>query len=332
MRRPGNALLLAVTFAACRAHMPPPLTPPFSFPMTESVRAVRELESRQAEYLAGPDAWMYWQAVAQYRSLAGDRAGALEAWDRAIPPREAEAPSLEGFGPEPAADVVLREAERRRAVFLNEAHHDARHRDFTRSLLAGLRARGYRYFAAEAFSPDAAEKAAAGEPPESWGGYLSEASFSALAAEARSQGFELVAYEEEGEPCTDPPGDPQFCANRRDRAQAENLKARVFDKDPGAKLVVHAGFDHVRKDGRGAWKTMAGEFRRLTGTDPLSVDQVELSSRGSEARDPAALRAVVAAFRPEGPVILSSSDGRGWLLPGDEAAYDFHVVHPRASR
>ena len=113
---------------------------------------------------------------------------------------------------------------------------------------------------------------------------------------------------------------------------AENLKARVFDKDPRAKLVVHAGFDHVRKDGRGAWKTMAGEFRRLTGTDPLVVDQVELSSRGSEERDPAPLRAIVSAFRPEGPVILSSSDGRGWLLPGDEAAYDFHVVHPRPAR
>jgi hypothetical protein len=299
--------------------------------MTEAGRAVRELDLRREEYLAGPDAWMYWQAAAQYRSLAGDRAGALEAWDRAMPAQEGETPSLEGFGPEPAAAVVLREAERRQAVFLNEAHHDARHRDFTRSLLAGLRALGYRYFAAEAFGFDAAEKAAAGEPPAAWGGYLSEPAFAALAAEAQRQGFELVAYEDEGGPCSDPPGDPQFCANRRDRTQAENLKARVFDKDPQAKLVVHAGFDHVRKDGRGAWKTMAGEFRRLTGTDPLVVDQVRLSSRGSEERDPAALRAVVAAFRPEGPVILSSSDGRGWLLPGDEAAYDFHVVHPRSS-
>lgn len=309
--------------------MEPPLTKPFSFPMTDAGRAVRELESFQERYLASPDAWMYWQAVAQYRSLAGDRAGALEAWDRATQTKDRETPSLEGFGPEPADSVVLREAERRHAVFLNEAHHDARHRDFTRSLLVGLRARGYRFFAAEAFNGEVAEKAAAGEPASAWGGYLSEPAFAALAIEAQRLGFELVPYEDEGGPCSDPSGDPDFCSNRRDRAQAENLKARVFDKDPQAKLVVHAGFDHVRKDGRGAWKTMAGEFRRLTGTDPLVVDQVELSSRGSEARDPAALRAVALAFRPEGPVIVSASDGRGWLLPGDEAAYDFHVVHPR---
>ena len=312
--------------------MPPPLPSPFSFKFSDAARAVSVLEQNREAYLAGPEAWMYWQAVAQYKAQAGDRAGALTAWDLAATPKEKETPALDGVGPEPAADVVLREAERRRAVFLNEAHHDARHRDFTRSLLAGLRARGYRFFAAEAFDRDVAEKATAGEPPSAWGGYLGEPSFSALAAEAQRQGFVLVPYEDEGGPCSDPPEDPQFCANRRDRAMAETLKARVFDLDPRAKLVVHAGFDHVRKDGRGAWKTMAGEFRRLTGTDPLVVDQVELSSRGSEDRDPAPLRAVVSAFHPEGPVILSASDGRGWLLPGDEAAYDFHVVHPRPVR
>lgn len=322
-------LPLAVLAAGCRASLPPPLPKPFAYPMTAPGKAVLELERDRDRHLASADAWMYWQALAQYRAQAGDYDGALAAWDRPGGEGKSPAPALEGFGPEDAAAVVWREAERRQAVFLNEAHHVPLHREFTRSLLAGLRERGYRYFAAEAFSPDAPERAAGGVPVRALGGYASEPRFAALVSEALRLGFVLVPYEDETGPCADPPGDANFCANRRDRAMAENLKARVFDRDPRARLVVHAGFDHVRKDGRPGWRTMAAVFKEVTGLDPLSVDQVELTGRSAPAFDSPAYKALLDAFKPEGPVIVSREDGRGLLLEGHEGAFDFHVLHPR---
>ncbi|TBR24325.1 hypothetical protein EPO15_04280 [bacterium] len=327
MRR--SSLVLAALLGACRAHMPEPLPKPFSFAMSDGGRAVLELERLKDRYLASPDGWMYWQAVAQYRALAGDPAGALAAWDRPGAEDRGAAPDLSAVGPEDAVTLLLREAERRQAFFINEAHHVPRHRAFTRSLLAGLRARGYRYFAAEAFSEVDPELVSRGGPSRATGGYVNDPQFAELVREALRLGFVPVPYEDQGG-CSDPPEDPNFCSNRRDRVQAENLKTRVFDRDPLAKLVVHAGFDHIRKNGRPGWKTMAGEFRRLTGIDPLSVDQVELSEHSSPEFEKAGYKAALEAFKPAGSVVLAASDGTGWVQAGDAGAYDFHVLHPRS--
>ncbi|TPW20946.1 MAG: hypothetical protein FD126_1180 [Elusimicrobia bacterium] len=330
MRRSLSVLLSAGLLGACRGHMPVPLTKPFSFPMSEAGRAVRELEQRRAEYLVGPDGWMYWQAVAQYRALAGDPAGALAAWDRPGQEDKGTAPDLSDVGPEDAVALLLREAERRQAFFINEAHHVPRHRAFTRSLLAGLRERGYRYFAAEAFSATDPDLASRGAPTRQTGGYVNEPQFAELVREALRLGFVPVPYEDDT-PCDPPPGDQNFCANQRDRVQAENIKARVFDRDPRAKVLVHAGFDHIRKTGRPNWKTMAGVFRSLTGIDPLTVDQVEMTERSAPAFEKAAYRAALEAFKPAGSVVLAYPDGRGWVPAEDAGAYDFVVVHPRSA-
>lgn len=328
MRR--SALALTALLAGCRAHMEAPLPKPFSYPMAEGGRAALALERHRERYLAGPDAWMYAQALAQYRALAGDYRGALAAWDETGAKDRGAAPDFEGVGPEDAATLLLREAERRQAFLINEAHHDPRHRAFTRSLLAGLRERGYRYFAAEAFGEEDPDLAARGAPSRATGGYVSEPQFAELVREALRLGFVPVAYEDQN-PCADLPGEPDFCPNQRDRNQAQILKSRVFDKDPRAKVVVHAGFDHIRKNGRGKWRTMALVLRELTGVGALSVDQVELAERSAPAFERAAYKAALEAFKPEGPVVLSAADGTGWVLPEDKGAYDFHVLHPRAA-
>lgn len=328
MRRP--ALALTALLAGCRAHMEAPLPKPFSYPMAESGRAVLELERYRDRYLAGPDAWMYAQALAQYRALAGDYPGALAAWDQPGSEDRGAAPDFEGIGAEDAATLLLREAERRQAFFINEAHHAPRHRAFTRTLLAGLRERGYRYFAAEAFGEEDPDLAARGAPSRATGGYVNEPQFAELVREALRLGFVPVAYEDQS-PCADPPEDPDFCANQRDRNQAQTLKSRIFDRDPRAKVVVHAGFDHIRKNGRAKWRTMALVFRQLTGVDPLSVDQVELDGRSATAFERAAYKAALAAFAPTGSVVLAGGDGTGWVRPEDKGAYDFHVLHPRSA-
>lgn len=325
----GPPLLMAV-LGACRAHMEPALPKPFSYPMTDGGRAALELDRLKDRYLASSDVWMYWQAVAQYRALGGDPAGALAAWDRPGMEDRDPVPDFSEVGPEDAATLLLREAERRQAVFINEAHHVPRHRAFTRSLLAGLRARGYRYFAAEAFGEQDPGLEARGAPSRDTGGLVNEPQFAELVRDALTLGFVPVPYEDQGR-CSDPSGDELVCANERDRAQAENLRRRVFDRDPQAKVLVHAGFDHIRKNGRPNWTTMAAVFRSLTGVEPLSVDQVELSERSAPPFERAAYRAALAAFKPAGSVVLAAGDGKGWVGAEDRGAYDFHVLHPRSA-
>lgn len=297
--------------------------------MTEPGLSVLKLERYRERYLAGPDGFMYWQAVAQYRALAGDLPGALAAWDRPGLEDHGDTPDLSGISPADAVTVLLREAERRQAFFINEAHHVPRHRAFTRSLLSGLHARGYRYFAAEAFGELDPGLESRGTPSRATGGYVNEPRFAGLVSEALRLGFVPVPYEDQL-PCSDPPGDSVFCSNQRDRNQAENLKRRIFAKDPRAKVLVLAGFGHIRKAGQGRWKTMAMAFRELTGVDPLSVDQVGMDERSAPAFERAAYKAVLAAFKPAGSIVLVDADGKGWVKPEDAGAFDFQVVYPRS--
>jgi uncharacterized iron-regulated protein len=44
-----------------------------------------------------------------------------------------------------AKDYILERAKKEKIIIINEAHHNARHRSFTCSLLQGLYEDGYRY-------------------------------------------------------------------------------------------------------------------------------------------------------------------------------------------
>jgi hypothetical protein len=90
---------------------------------------------------------------------------------------------------------------------------------------------------------------------------------------AKELGFKLIAYEtsERG-----PDGDASF----RDRTQAANIKARVFDGNPDAKVFVVAGRLHaseiVAPDG---WTPMAASLKKSTGIDPFTVYAPTMSQR-----------------------------------------------------
>ncbi|WP_020567511.1 hypothetical protein [Neolewinella persica] len=55
----------------------------------------------------------------------------------------------DNFSPVSAIATLLQDAEKHEIVIINEAHHEPRHRVFTRQMLQGLYDRGYRYFGLE---------------------------------------------------------------------------------------------------------------------------------------------------------------------------------------
>jgi hypothetical protein len=217
-----------------------------------------------------------------------------------------------------AADVVARLAAGRRIVMVNEAHHDGHTRELTLALLPRLRALGFTHFAAEALGDGDPDLARRGYPNAASGSeYLHEPLYGEIVRTAARLGFVLVPYDGRA---TD--------TVARETEQARNLYQRVFKQDPAARLFVHAGYAHVDKaKGRlGSVQPMAAQLARLTGFDPLSVDQTTFrDARSDNALDP--YHRLVAAFRPRRPIALvSRGDGKAWSAAPKQ--YDVSVILP----
>jgi hypothetical protein len=249
--------------------------------------------------------------------LAGVRAmslptlrGRIATSERAIPAR---------YKPEDAVAVVAREARKTRLVIYGEEHHLPQTRSLYEALLRALRREGYRYLAAETFE-DEVMSPGFRYATYGTGVYTKDPVYASAVRTALKLGYELVAYEARGD---FPAGDQNY----RDRTQAENLKARVFDRDPGAKVFVIAGRAHAAEStASDGWTPMASVLKRLTGIDPLTLYSPAMTERLTrEEEDP---RYVDATSRGlvRRPTIFA--DGAGGLL-GSAGSFDAYVFFPR---
>ena len=236
--------------------------------------------------------------------------------DSSQPKRKAPSPP-EAFAPVAAVDAIARAAADRRAVFVNEAHHVPQHRLLTLALLARLREQGYRYFAAETFSQEDPALNDRDYAVNSTGFYSNEPLFAQVVREARRLGYTLVPYEAKTPASQD----------ERERGQAQNLKERIFDKDPQAKVLVHAGYAHIEESGLlGDAPPMAMRFRELTGIDPLTVDQTMMTERTRPELEVGTYRELEAKFKFSEPTLFTV-EGELWSArPG---VVDATVFRPR---
>jgi hypothetical protein len=113
----------------------------------------------------------------------------------------------------------------------------------------------------------------------------------------------------------------------REDEQARHLVERVFRAQPQARLFVHAGYAHVHKHtGYLDAEPMAMRLKRMSGFDPLSVDQTMLRPIDArrEYRD---YRGVVQRFAIRSPaVLLRERSGNAWSLEPEH--YDVSVILP----
>ena len=116
----------------------------------------------------------------------------------------------------------------------------------------------------------------------------------------------------------------------REAGQAQNLFDRVFAHDPNARLVVAAGYAHIDKaTGRlGAARPMAMALEKLTGIEPLSIDQAQFIQAGDDPGDDYhQLQARFPATSSE--VLLDRQTGKPWTAA--PKLYDVSVIAPPAS-
>jgi hypothetical protein len=249
--------------------------------------------------------------------LAGVEAMSLPTYRRKAP--SVETPIPVSYKPESALNVIEREARKTRIVIYGEEHHLPQTRSLYEPLLRVLWRQGYRYLAAEAFedkvmSPDFRS------PDYQSGYYLLDPVFASAVRVAKDMGYKLIAYDtkERG-----PSGDESF----RDRKQAENIKARTFDLDPHAKVIILAGRAHASEEtAPDGWTPMASVLKRLTGVNPLTLYAPRMSQRLTpEEEDPLYRFATSRGLVRQPTVFVNRSEGR--LLGSD--SFDAYIFWPR---
>ncbi|KAA6439347.1 hypothetical protein FEM33_13870 [Dyadobacter flavalbus] len=181
------------------------------------------------------------------------------------------------FRPVAANSYIAERAAKEQIVIINEAHHSPLHRVFTLSLLQDLYHCGYRYFGAETIGFADSLLNQRKYPLRSTGWYSVEPQYGELIRQALKIGFYVFDYEARTmEAFQD--------GKRREISQARNIQA-VLAKDPQAKILIHAGFDHIREDQvGGSWgKAMAGRLKEFTGINPFTINQEMMTERSSAA-------------------------------------------------
>ncbi len=235
-------------------------------------------------------------------------------------------PDLSQARPEPAIEAIVRAAEGKRVVMINEAHHSPRHRAFSHQLMLALRKAGFTHFAAETFCNGCQTLLAGGAPTRQTGYYTMEPVFGDLARQAAAAGYKLVGYEmrfDQMPPTGTNPATAE-AINHRERAQAENLKAQL-DADPAMRVLVHVGFGHLNETSpERATHLFGGRLKEL-GEDPLTVDQIEGTPQADAAYDSALYRAYVTRFgAPAAPVVLVNDPAHRFSIN----LVDLSVIHP----
>ena len=250
--------------------------------------------------------------------LAGVRAMSLPSLSRRGQPG-VETPIPAAYQPEEALSVIEREARKTRLVILGEEHHLPQTRSLNEALLRLLWAQGYRYFAAETFD-DRVMSDEFKYPDFRSGFYTRDPVFAAGVRTAKGLGYKLIAYETKDR---GPAGDSSF----RDRTQAENIKARIFDRDPQAKVFIVAGRLHASEEpAPGGWTPMAAVLKRLTGINPLTLFAPTMSQRLTpEEEDPYYRFAISRGLVKKPTIFVNKAEGR---FLGFEGYCDAHIFWP----
>lgn len=272
--------------------------------------------------------------LSQYAAFLGDEATALGLQERPRDPA-ASLPDLTGAEARDAMAVILERAADARVVILNEAHNVSGHRAFAARVMRALRPRGFDVFAAESFTPPQEGPAPdiagyrRGTPFYSgYGYYTFDPVYAEAVREAARLGYRFAAYEQawgQNAP-DDAPALEQIA--RREQAQADNLKQRVLDPDPAARVFVLCGYSHaMEKPGRGGtW--FAARLKAATGIDPLTIEQSGNWPATRPENDPAHVSAVLDRFAPTTPITVSK-DGQSVGSTSYAGQMDLSVFHPR---
>jgi hypothetical protein len=271
------------------------------------------------------------QGLAAARSVAGEPVGAIDAFDRkshlwehvfgssTVSDPQTDLKAIDESQATDAITTIVKAAKNRQVVILNEAHHVEFDRVFAMRLAKKLRRVGYEYLACETFTIDDDHVLSKGYVTNMTGAYSAEPMYVDFLTDAMADGWKFVSYEPDGDP--------------REYGMAVNLVERIFKKSPSAKVFIYVGYSHAKKfpvsRANSDASKLAAQLKRLTGIDPLTIDQTTLYAHYDTAQQARYYEHAVRKMHGRTtPAVLVMSNGKGVKLGIDDFAYDFEVVHP----
>jgi hypothetical protein len=210
-------------------------------------------------------------------------------------------------------------AKNERVVMINEAYAKPLHRAFTMSLLAELYRQGFRYLAMEMLNNNPTHTLA--KLTMHTGYYSAEPVAGELVRTAVAMGYTLVSYEDTAA--------AHHTANQRDSIQAENIY-QIMRKDTTARILVHAAYAHIsKKQSADGYVPMGLAFKNISGIDPLTIDQTDMSEEGNFGYGRAFYQAYIQKFPLKTPSVALINNEPVNVTNND--LYDLAVIHPPAS-
>ncbi|MES2037769.1 MAG: hypothetical protein V4495_08025 [Pseudomonadota bacterium] len=259
------------------------------------------------------------------RTFVGDTQGALEAFNRTLEdngnPDISDFEKIKTAETEDAVTAIVREAKSRQIVILNESHHVPMHRAFAMVLARELKKLGFTYLACEAFSPYQPPPSSKKYVAQNAGIYTQEATYANFLTEAIQENWKLINYEP--------------IAGLREYEMAKNIVDRVLKDDPKARIFIYVGYSHAHEfpkaetDNDKSW--MAAQLTRITGIDPLTIDQTILYQHSDTTRQIALYNAALKKQTNDKPYVLKTSANNYLKIGLQSEKVDMQVVHPKAN-
>lgn len=306
--------------------------------MEASFGLLAELGVGAAEEIHDPDVFDQWSQV--WSAMTGEPfPNAGKATYSHVTPGDIA--RLRRSGTRPAIAEIVARAKQTRIVILDEDHLSPRDRAFGLEVARALQPLGYSVLAAEALTRDKDDGVSLGKMEQlskdgyvrqSSGYYLNDPVFADFFRQAMQMGYRLVSYESAG--FTDEKTD-EARSDRREQEQAENIVRRALQPNPSAKVLIYCGRHHAAKAPINDPKVkehlwMAERLKRLSGIEPLVIDQVELGQTPSDRPDVDLYAIASTKAKTESVVLVNGSQPLvvGLLAGG----VDLQVVHPPLKR
>jgi hypothetical protein len=101
----------------------------------------------------------------------------------------------------------------------------------------------------------------------------------------------------------------------------------IIRTDSNARILIHAGYGHIaeRNDGT-EYIPMGMAFKKISGIDPLTIDQTNMTEESNFAYGKAFYDAYVQKFSLNSPSIALINDQP--INPTNNGLYDLAVIHP----
>jgi len=204
-------------------------------------------------------------------------------------------------------------------IMLNEAYNKPVHRAFAYSLLDDLYKRGFRYLAMEMLNPMPDQELT--KLTYKTGHFATEPVAGEMIRLALELGYKLVAYED--------PNAKEHTPTERDSIQALHI-AQILKQDPEAKIFVYAGYGHIaEKSTTPDFIPMGMAFKKMTGIDPLTIDQTDMCEESNFSFGKAFYNAYLDKFPITSPSIPLENDEP--VNVTGTTLYDLTVIHPKTT-